>query len=1007
MPASSHGTLTIYTDVNTTGLSNGLKNITKSVNKLTSLMSFTVGIVGMLRLGKEAVNAASKLQEYRNVAEVTFGRNIELLDELLAHSIDTFGMSKLTATEAASGYMAMGRAAGIANKQSAEMAIGLTEYMADFASFYDLSHERARTALAAVYTGETETLKQYGIMLQEVNLQQYENEHGLGRSIKTMSAAEKAQLRYNYIMHVGADAVGDFARTSNNWANQTRVLTERWRELLIKIGDGLITVLTPGVRLLNQLIDATMRYTDVLGDAIAVIFGIEWQSLSEQQQTNAEVSEEAAESQDELAKATNNAAKAAKKALQPFDKLNNISTNNSTTEVKTDDVEDGASKVEESTGIITSAIDSLYKLGQYLSQSLQNVLDSIEWEKVYEKLSNFGIGLTDFLNGALSTDALSSIATTLANSLNSIVQFAISGFKNLDWSELGNSIGDSINTFFDSFDAKALAEALNRFAHGIKTTLLAALNTIDWSDIKQFLTDIFSNLEVETITLIVGAIAIPKLSKLLLSAIGSAIGGKTFALGVKKLFKKVFSWDLLGTKDLVGKVIDAFKLALGKAGTLKEAFAAVFGPIGAVVTGVLTVVTGSVTAIVNFVSMLVDGFSWIKEVLMVIGIAIAAVGAVILGAPALIAAAVAAIVAAVLTAIVVIKDNWAAIKEFFINTWDIIKEKFMSGIEAIKGFFSNLFTRISEIWKSVTDWFTQYVIEPIASFFEGLVTRISQFFEGCWIIIQAVWMLASEWFNDNVVEPIEEFFEPIIDTISGIFVDLWEKIQETWSGIATWFEENVVVPIAATFDTIVSAVTEKFIEVKEQIKSTWSDITSWFKTDIIEPLQKVWRDAGEAIAGFFTGIWNSLRVGLVNVINGLITDLEGAINDIIDGINDLIRGFNNLVSWAGDLIGKSGGISYVPNISLARVPVPKLATGAVIPPNKQFLAVLGDQKHGTNVEAPLDTIKQALIEALQTTGVGGDNGDIVIKIGEDEIFRAVRRKNNEYINRTGQSAFGY
>ena len=199
-PSSSHGTLTIYTNVDTKGLESGLSGITKTFNKLSSAMKMSVGIAGMLALGKSAVDAASDLKEYRNVAEVTFGSLIYMLDQLNENSIEAYGMSRLMATQAASGFMAMGNAAGIARKESAEMAIGLTKYMADFASFYNLSHERARTALAAVYTGETETLKQYGIMLQEVNLQQFENERGLGRSIKTMTAAEKAQLRYNYIM---------------------------------------------------------------------------------------------------------------------------------------------------------------------------------------------------------------------------------------------------------------------------------------------------------------------------------------------------------------------------------------------------------------------------------------------------------------------------------------------------------------------------------------------------------------------------------------------------------------------------------------------------------------------------------------------------------------------------------------------------------------------------------------------------------------------------------------
>ena len=117
-------------------------------------------------------------------------------------------------------------------------------------------------------------------------------------------------------------------------------------------------------------------------------------------------------------------------------------------------------------------------------------------------------------------------------------------------------------------------------------------------------------------------------------------------------------------------------------------------------------------------------------------------------------------------------------------------------------------------------------------------------------------------------------------------------------------------------------------------------------------------------------------------------------NSVVGGINTLIRAMNS-----------------IPKINLniptvGQITIPHLAKGAVIPPNKEFMAVLGDQKQGTNIEAPLDTIKQAMAETMASIGnIGGDNRDIVVQIDGYEVFRAVRKQNNIFTKSTGASAF--
>ena len=140
MAFNGEGTLTIYTQVDNSGISKGIDDISKTLHRLSSSMKFTLGVSGFIALGKSAISAASDLQEYRNVAEVTFGNMIGKLDELNATIIESYGMSRLVATEVASGFAAMGDAAGLSKSEASDMSIELTKLVGDFASFYNLSH---------------------------------------------------------------------------------------------------------------------------------------------------------------------------------------------------------------------------------------------------------------------------------------------------------------------------------------------------------------------------------------------------------------------------------------------------------------------------------------------------------------------------------------------------------------------------------------------------------------------------------------------------------------------------------------------------------------------------------------------------------------------------------------------------------------------------------------------------------------------------------------------------
>ena len=162
-----------------------------------------------------------------------------------------------------------------------------------------------------------------------------------------------------------------------------------------------------------------------------------------------------------------------------------------------------------------------------------------------------------------------------------------------------------------------------------------------------------------------------------------------------------------------------------------------------------------------------------------------------------------------------------------------------------------------------------------------------------------------------------------------------------------------------------------------------------------------------SILSVISGIWNGIYNVARSYINYILSGIQSMVNGIIGGFNSMIRALNHLhfsiPSWVPGLGGKSLGFNLS---TISKVSLPRLATGAVLPANQPFLSVVGDQKHGTNIEAPLDTIKQALKETLQGMNMS-DNSPIVIEIDGKEVFRAIRNQDRQFIKQTGKSAFSY
>lgn len=265
------GSLIFDTKVDTKGFNAGTKSIQSTIGglksgfvKLGAAIGVAFGVKQLVAFSAQAVETASDLQEVQNVVDTAFGDMAYKMEEFADKAVETYGISKLTAKQTGSTFMAMAKGMGLATSASSDMSIALTGLSADMASFYNVEQSVASTALKSIFTGETETLKQFGVVMTETNLQEFARQQGITKTISKMSQAEKVQLRYNYVMKQTALAQGDFAKTSDGWANQTRILSEHWKEFKATIGNLLLTTMLPFVTVTNSLLSKLQRITTTI-----------------------------------------------------------------------------------------------------------------------------------------------------------------------------------------------------------------------------------------------------------------------------------------------------------------------------------------------------------------------------------------------------------------------------------------------------------------------------------------------------------------------------------------------------------------------------------------------------------------------------------------------------------------------------------------------------------------------------------------------------------------------
>ena len=336
MATRADGTVIIDITADPKQAINGINNVKKSVNglasaakKLTGILVAAFAVDKIVQFGKEAIELGSDVAEVQNVVDVAFGDMSYMVEDFADRAITSFGMSELAAKRTASTYMAMASNMGVTQQQAAEMAITLAGLTGDVASFYNISQELADIKLRSVFTGETETLKDLGIVMTQANLEAYALANGINRSFQSMSQSEQLILRYNYVLDQLSLASGDFVRTQDSWANQTRILSMQWQEFMSIIGQALIQVLLPVIRVLNQIVSSLIDIANAFNVAISALFGGATTQIQQTQSAVGDVSsgiDEAVDNQNALTDATKETNKEQQKSLATFDEINTLSS---------------------------------------------------------------------------------------------------------------------------------------------------------------------------------------------------------------------------------------------------------------------------------------------------------------------------------------------------------------------------------------------------------------------------------------------------------------------------------------------------------------------------------------------------------------------------------------------------------------------------------------------------------------------------------------------------------
>lgn len=905
------------------GLSSGMSSLMGAVGKLAIAVGAVFAVAApLIKLGQQAIDLASNIQEVDNVVSKAFGNMRGEMDALADTAIEKLGMSRLTAYQTGSTFMSMGKSMVDSMEDAKNMALELTKKTANMSSFFNVDQSVASTALKSIYTGETETLKQFGVVMTEVNLQQFAYEQGIRKSLAAMTQSEKVMLRYHYVMEQLAYIGNDFEDTQASWANQTRILAEQWKELLSILGGGLMEVLTPVVQGLNAIVAALIDMAKSVGDVITIFRQIK----SDQMDEVVSSTSAATDAMNEYGNAIEAAEEKASK-LAAFDDLNVLASdedsNSGTTTVPVLNVEEQKQATEE---LEEKVSDLQEKLQKGFNQGLVTKKTK---EDVNKNLSSIGSSAANIFKGPELQNAMQEFKDSTVETLGTVVGSAESiglsvgtgvtgGIKDaLEDPELQSFATDKLTDTFGSLvevqeDVQGLATAFAEMA--------TAFESEGFSNLIEFFT------KLETFTNLTALETFSGFAADLVDLFASPITENSEAF--TEMFENIF--ELFS--NLTEPAKEVLDLLIGSSSSYEDSW----------LHKVMQELSGENS---EYTKTRLEEINGVLEELIALteGLSL---------------------------------DNF---EEWWAGIGDLFKEKIEENIEDIK---TN--------WLSFEKW-KEMLAKPRESFEEwwsGIV--------GWWKEKLTLWSSDNEddWFS-------KERWDGMLENVGDSFGDWWTGVVNWWceelpawwdEEVAPWFTKEKWLEI---LDNVIEAAgqmwDDSFGKISEELPKWWDEkVAPWFTKEKWQELGKSMKD------GIYEG-FKSAVYKIIDILNGIINAAQSGINGLIDSLNSFVTGYNNAVPSHLE-------ISPLGKVNFGSIPYPKLAQGAVIPPNHQFLAVLGDQTSGTNIEAPLSTIQEALQNVYdQNQGSGAQEVTIRFEGTMSQLVRAMKPYIIAEQKRTGKS----
>ena len=281
---STIGELEVMITADTSQYMNAIKDVQNQTNSVMGKVNSVISSVkktvatalattAIFKFGKSCIQLGSDLAEVQNVVDTTFTSMSNSVNKFAKSAIDDFGLSETVAKKYTGTLGAMAKSFGFTEQEAYNMSTTLTGLAGDVASFYNMTSDEAYTKLKSVFTGETETLKELGVVMTQNALDQYALANGYGITTAKMSEQEKVALRYNFVLQQLSLAQGDFAKTSDSWANQIRVMQLRFESFKATMGQGLINIFLPVIKVLNVVISKLQVFAAYFSAITEALFG--------------------------------------------------------------------------------------------------------------------------------------------------------------------------------------------------------------------------------------------------------------------------------------------------------------------------------------------------------------------------------------------------------------------------------------------------------------------------------------------------------------------------------------------------------------------------------------------------------------------------------------------------------------------------------------------------------------------------------------------------------------